>query len=38
MAELMKPLVSDWMDQHLERIVEEAVRDEIKRVSKLARS
>jgi cell pole-organizing protein PopZ len=26
------------MDQHLERIVEEAVRDEIKRVSKLARS
>jgi cell pole-organizing protein PopZ len=23
-AELMKPLVSDWMDQHLERIVEEA--------------
>ena len=37
-AELMKPLVSDWMDQHLERIVEEAVRDEIKRVSKLARS
>ena len=37
-AELMKPLVRDWMDQNLERIVEEAVRDEIKRVSKLARS
>lgn len=37
-AELMKPLISDWIDQNLERIVEEAVRDEIKRVSKLARS
>lgn len=37
-AELMKPLVVEWMDQNLERIVEEAVRDEIKRVSKLART
>ena len=37
-AELMKPLVSDWINQHLERIVERAVRDEIKRVSKMARS
>lgn len=32
--EMMRPLLRDWLDQHLPSVVEQAVRDEVERVSR----
>jgi len=33
-SELMKPMLKDWLDQHLPAMVEQAVRDEVDRISR----
>ncbi len=33
-GELLKPLLKDWLDQHLPGMVEQAVRDEVERISR----
>lgn len=33
-SELLKPLLKDWLDQHLPTLVEQAVRDEVERISR----
>jgi cell pole-organizing protein PopZ len=33
-SELLKPLLKDWLDQHLPTMVEQAVRDEVERISR----
>jgi hypothetical protein len=37
-AELLKPKLRRWVDQNLQGVVEEMVRDEIKRIARAARS
>lgn len=32
--ELLRPLLKDWLDQHLPPMVEQAVRDEVERISR----
>lgn len=32
--EMMRPLLKDWLDQHLPSVVEQVVRDEVERVSR----
>jgi cell pole-organizing protein PopZ len=31
---LLRPLLKDWLDQHLPGLVEQAVRDEVERISR----
>lgn len=33
-GELLRPLLRDWLDQHLSAMVEQAVRDEVERISR----
>lgn len=33
-GELLKPLLKDWLDEHLPSMVEQAVRDEVERISR----
>jgi cell pole-organizing protein PopZ len=33
-SELLRPLLKDWLDQHLPGMVEQAVRDEVERISR----
>jgi len=33
-SELLRPLLKDWLDQHLPPMVEQAVRDEVDRISR----
>ena len=33
-SELLRPLLKDWLDQHLPTMVEQAVRDEVERISR----
>jgi len=33
-SELLRPLLKDWLDQHLPNMVEQAVRDEVDRISR----
>ncbi len=33
-GELLRPLLKDWLDQHLPAMVEQAVRDEVERISR----
>ena len=37
MADVLRPLLSSWLDTNLERIVDQAVRDEIAKVTKKIR-
>ncbi len=32
--EMMRPMLKDWLDQHLSPMVEQAVRDEVERISR----
>ena len=38
MADVLRPLLSEWLDANLERIVDQAVRDEIAKVTQKVRS
>jgi cell pole-organizing protein PopZ len=33
-SDLLKPLLKDWLDEHLPSMVEQAVRDEVERISR----